>query len=315
MRRTTRFRRLVEADEILMMPGAHDALCARLIEAAGFKALTAGGYSATAGLLGQPDTGQLTMSEMADFYARLCDATALPLFADADTGYGNVTNVARTIRAYERAGVAGLFIEDQVAPKRCGHMAGKAVIPAEEMVAKVKAALDARVDGDMMIMARTDALTVNGLDDAIERAQRYREAGADLIFVESPRNMAEIKRICTEIDAPLMANNIEAGLTPYLTTKELQKVGYAVVAYPVAATYAVARAVGELMATLKRDGTTAAYRKRMLRFDEFNALVGLDALRRTETDKMDFARDLMARAEKGGTQSGRRKTGAKKRRK
>ncbi|MCC7048281.1 MAG: isocitrate lyase/PEP mutase family protein [Alphaproteobacteria bacterium] len=296
MRRTTRFRRLIEAKEILVLPGAHDALSARLIEQAGFAAITAGGYSATATLLGQPDTGQLSVTEMADFYARLCDSVALPLFADADTGYGNVTNVARTVRSYERAGVAGLFIEDQVAPKRCGHMAGKAVIPAEEMVGKVKAALDARVDPDLVIMARTDALTVTGLDDAIDRAQLYREAGADLIFVESPRSVAEMRRICTEIDAPLLANNVEAGLSPILPAAELQKIGYAAVVYPVAATYAVARAVSELMATLKRDGTTAAYRRRMATFDEFNAMVGLPELRRSEAEKQDFAHALMQRA-------------------
>ena len=296
MRRTTRFRRLIEAKEILVLPGAHDTLAARLVEQAGFAALTAGGYSATATLLGQPDTGQLSMSEMADFYARMCDNVSLPVFADGDTGYGNVTNVARTVRAYERAGVAGLFVEDQVAPKRCGHMAGKAVIPAEEMVGKVKAALDARVDPDLVIMARTDALTVTGLDDAIERAQLYRAAGADLIFVESPRNVAEMRRICREIDAPLLANNVEAGLSPILPAAELEEIGYAAVAFPVAATYAVARAVGELMAALKRDGTTAAYRRRMLSFDEFNALVGLPGLRRIEAEKQDFARDLMARA-------------------
>jgi len=313
MRRTTRFRRLVEAKEILVMPGAHDALAARLIEEAGFAAMTAGGYSATATLLGQPDTGQLSMTEMADFYARLCDTVSIPLFADADTGYGNVTNVARTVRAYERAGVAGLFVEDQVAPKRCGHMAGKAVIPVEEMIGKVKAALDARVDADMMIMARTDALTVTGLDDAIERAQLYREAGADMIFVESPRNVAEMRRICREIEGPLMANNVEAGLTPILPAAELQKIGYAVVAFPVAATYAVARAVGELMATLRRDGTTAAYRRRMLRFDEFNALVGLNQLRATEAEKQDFARDLMERAK--GYQKRAAATAGRKRRK
>ncbi|MCK6452002.1 MAG: isocitrate lyase/PEP mutase family protein [Alphaproteobacteria bacterium] len=299
MRRTTRFRRLMEAKEILVLPGAHDALAARIIEQAGFQALTAGGYSATATLLGQPDTGQLSMTEMADFYARLCDATSLPLFADADTGYGNVTNVARTVRAYERAGVAGLFVEDQVAPKRCGHMAGKAVIPAEEMVAKVKAALDARRDPDLVIMARTDALTVTGLDDAIARAQLYREAGADLIFVESPRGVAEMRRICREIDAPLMANNVEAGLTPILSAAELQKIGYAVVAFPVAATYAVARTLSELYAALRKDGTTVAYRRRMMTFDEFNARVGLPELRRQEAEKQDFARAVMGRAQKG----------------
>jgi 2,3-dimethylmalate lyase len=308
MRRTKRFRRLVEAKDILVLPGAHDALAARLVEQAGFQALTAGGYSATATLLGQPDTGQLSMSEMADFYARLCDATALPLFADGDTGYGNVTNVARTVRAYERAGVAALFIEDQVAPKRCGHMAGKAVIPVEEMIGKIKAALDARVDGDLMIMARTDALTVNGIDDAIARAQLYREAGADMIFVESPRSVAEMRRICGEIDAPLLANNVEAGLSPILPAAELQKIGYAVVVFPVAATYTVARALSELYATLKKDGTTAAHRRRMMKFDEFNQLVGLAELRQVEAEKQDFAKTVMQRAGKNAGRT-RRKRG------
>ena len=296
MRRTTRFRRLVESKEILVLPGAYDALTARIIEQAGFKAVSAGGYTATASLLGQPDTGQLGMSEMADFYTRMCEATTLPVFADADTGYGNVTNVARTVRAYERAGVAGLFIEDQVAPKRCGHMAGKAVIPPVEMVAKIKAALDARKDRDLMIMARTDALAVNGIDDAIRRGQLYREAGADMIFVEAPRSVADMRRICREIDAPTMANNIEGGLTPFLPAPELEKIGYAMVAFVLGVTYAIARAASELAATLKRDGTTAAYRKRMMAFDEFNALVGLKQLRQLEAEKMDFAEALMARA-------------------
>ena len=264
MRRTTRFRRLVEAKEILMMPGAHDALCARLIEAAGFQALTAGGYSATAGLLGQPDTGQLTMTEMADFYARLCDTTSLPLFADADTGYGNVTNVARTIRAYERAGVAGLFIEDQVAPKRCGHMAGKAVIPAEEMVAKVKAALDARVDGDMMIMARTDALTVNGLDDAIERAQRYREAGADIAFVEAPPSEAELAEVPKRLGMPCLANMVEGGRTPVLPFPQLEAMGFKVAIYPNSLTRLFARAGQDLLASLRATGGTTAFANQML---------------------------------------------------
>jgi methylisocitrate lyase len=296
MRRTTRFRRLVESKEILVLPGAYDALTARIIEQAGFKAVSAGGYTATASLLGQPDTGQLGMSEMADFYTRMCEATTLPVFADADTGYGNVTNVARTVRTYERAGVAGLFIEDQVAPKRCGHMAGKAVIQPVEMVAKIKAALDARKDRDLMIMARTDALAVNGIDDAIRRGQLYREAGADMVFVEAPRSVADMRRITSEIDAPTMANNIEGGLTPFLPAPELEKIGYAMVAFVLGVTYAIARAASELAATLKRDGTTAAYRKRMMAFDEFNALVGLKQLRQLEAEKMDFAEALMARA-------------------
>ena len=199
MQRTTRFRLLIEAPEILVLPGVHDALSLRIAEQAGFSAVTCGGYSATAGLLGQPDVAQLTMTEMAEMYARLCDSTELPLFADADTGYGNTTNVARTVRAYERAGVGGLFIEDQVSPKRCGHMEGKRVVPAAEMVAKLKAALDARVDADMIVCARTDARAVHGLNEAIERAQLYREAGADLLFVEAPMTVDEMRRVCSEI--------------------------------------------------------------------------------------------------------------------
>ncbi len=300
MRRTTRFRRLLEAKEILVLPGAYDALTARIIERAGFKAVSAGGYTATASMLAQPDSGQLGMSEMADFYTRMCEATSLPVFADADTGYGNVTNVARTVRAYERAGVAGLFIEDQVAPKRCGHMAGKAVIPPVEMVAKIKAALDARNDQDLVIMARTDALAVNGIDDAIRRGQLYREAGADMIFVEAPRSVADMRRICREIDAPTMANNIEGGLTPFLPAPELEKIGYAMAAFVLGVTFAIARAASELAATLKRDGTTAAYRKRMMAFDEFNDLVGMKELRQREAEKMDFAAALMARTGTSG---------------
>ena len=201
MRRTTRLKQLIDAPDILVMPGVHDALGARLAEAAGFAAVTAGGYGATATLLGQPDSSQLSLTELSEMYSRLCDATTLPLLADADTGFGNVTNVARTVRLYGKAGVAGLFIEDQVFPKRCGHMAGKTVVPRAEWLAKIESALDARSDPDLVIMARTDALAVNGLDDAIERAQLAREAGANLLFVEAPTNVEQMRRICASLSA------------------------------------------------------------------------------------------------------------------
>lgn len=294
MRATTRFRRLIAAPEILVLPGVHDALGARIAELAGFQALTAGGYGATATLLGRPDSSQLGMTEMADYYARLTEATSLPIFADGDTGFGNVTNVARTVRCYEKAGVGGLFIEDQVFPKRCGHMAGKAVVPAAEFIAKVKAALDARVDADLVIMARTDARAVNGLDDAIARAQAAREAGADLIFIEAPVSTPEMRRICAEIEAPCLANNIEGGMTPVLPAAKLQEIGYAAVAFAVAATYAVARTLTELFAALKRDGTTEAMSGRMIDFAAFNELVGLGAQRRREAELQDFAERLLA---------------------
>ena len=293
MKRTTRFRLLIEAPEIVVLPGAHDALTLRLAEQAGFQAVTCGGYSATASLLGAPDVQQLTMTEMAEMYARLCDATELPLFADGDTGYGNTTNVARTVRAYERAGVAGLFIEDQESPKRCGHMDGKRVIPAGEMVAKLKAALDARVDADLILCARTDARAVHGLDDAIERCQLYREAGADLLFVDAPVSVDELRRVCSEIDGPCFANLVEGGKTPILAARQLEAMGFAAVTWPVSASYAIAHAVGEVYAALLRDGTTNAVRDRMVDFAAFNSLIGLEQVREAETACDDFARDLL----------------------
>jgi methylisocitrate lyase len=287
---TTRFRQLIDAPEIAVMPGVHDALSARIAEQVGFQVITCGGYSATATLLGRPDTSQLSMTELADHYARLCDAVSIPVFGDGDTGFGNVTNVARAVRAYERAGLAGMFIEDQVFPKRCGHMAGKAVVPAEEMAAKLKAALDSRIDPEFVIMARTDALAVHGIDDALARMALYREIGADLLFVEAPETVEQMRRICTELDGPCLANNIEAGASPVLPAAELQDIGYAVMTHPVAATYTVARAVRELMQALLRDGTTDAVRDRMVAFDEFNEMVGLGELRAREEDYLAFAK-------------------------
>jgi methylisocitrate lyase len=293
MKRTTRFRLLIEAPEIVVLPGVHDALTLRLAEQAGFQAVTCGGYSATASLLGAPDVQQLTMTEMAEMYARLCDATELPLFADGDTGYGNTTNVARTVRAYERAGVAGLFIEDQESPKRCGHMEGKRVIAAGDMVAKLKAALDARVDADLIVCARTDARAVHGLDEAIARCQLYREAGADLLFVDAPVSVEELRRVCSEIDGPCFANLVEGGKTPILSARQLEAMGFAAVTWPVSASYAIARAVADVYAALLRDGTTNAVRDRMLDFAAFNSLIGLEQVREAEAACDEFARDLL----------------------
>jgi len=301
MQRTTRFRLLIEAPEILVLPGVHDALSLRIAEQAGFSAVTCGGYSATAGLLGQPDVAQLTMTEMAEMYARLCDSTELPLFADADTGYGNTTNVARTVRAYERAGVAALFIEDQVSPKRCGHMEGKRVVPAAEMVAKLKAALDARVDADLIVCARTDARAINGLSEAIERAQLYREAGADLLFVEAPQTVDEMRRVCSEIPAPCLANNIEGGRTPILSARQLEEMGFATVTWPVSACYTIVRALRETYGALLRDGHTNNVRERMVDFEEFNNLIGLPQVREAEAGYDEFARELVETAERTET--------------
>lgn len=279
MKKTSLLKQYILSEDILVMPGAHDALCARIIEQVGHNALTMGGYSATASLLGQPDVSLLTLNELTDCYRRVADTVSIPLFVDGDTGFGGVLNVRRTVKEFEKAGTAGMFIEDQVFPKRCGHMNDKQVIPTKEMVAKVKAAVDARTDNDFVIMARTDALAVNGLEDAIERGNLYRQAGADLIFVEAPTSVDQMRAITSQIEAPTLANNIEGGRTPVLNARELQKIGYSAVVFPVAATYVVAEAIRNLMVEIKNTDTTDGFREHMVDFNQFNDLVGLEDLR------------------------------------
>jgi len=295
MKKTTLFRKLMLDKEIFVIPGCHDALSAKIVELVGFKAVTMGGYAASAASLAKPDVSLLTLPEYANIARNIVQAVDLPLFVDGDTGHGNVTNVGRTVRVFENAGVAALFIEDQVFPKRCGHMEGKQIIPTAEMVAKVKAAVDARVDEDLVIMARTDAIAVYGIDDAIERANLYREAGADLIFVEAPRSVEEMRRINTNVDAPTLAIQLEGGKTPLLTTKDLQEIGFSVVVYPNATVYATAWALKGLWETLKKEGTTRSFTDRMIGFDDFNTLVGLDKIRELESF---YYRDLFESLQK-----------------
>ena len=296
MRPTKRFRDLIEAEEILVLPGIFDALSARLAAAAGFQALVGGGYAATASLIGAPDIGQLGLGEMADHYRRLCDSVEVPILADADTGFGDSINVARTVRTYERAGVAALIIEDQVAPKRCGHMDGKRVIPVADMIAKLKSALDTRIDPDMMIVARTDARAIEGLEAAIERAQLYRAVGADMIFVEAPLSADEMAYICSAIAAPCLANNVEGGKTPILSAERLEEIGYAAVAFPVSASYVAAKALRGFFTELHASGDSSALSERMLHFSAFHEIVGLEKLRDQERAADAFARELLERA-------------------
>jgi 2,3-dimethylmalate lyase len=283
MRKTSVMKKLILDEEILVMPGAHDALSAKIIELVGFKTLILGGYSATASRLGKPDVSYLTVTEMADCLRNISDVVDIPLFADGDTGHGNATNVRQTVRAFERAGAAALFIEDQVFPKRCGHMDGKQIIPTLDMVAKIKAAVDARVDEDLLIMARTDAVATDSVDEAIERANIYREAGADLILVEAVTSVEQMRRTNESIHAPTMANMVEGGKTPILTVRELQDVGYSVVCIPNATVYATAWALRGLWSDLKKEGTTRKWTDRMICFDDFNKLVGLDKVRERES--------------------------------
>ncbi len=296
MKKTTLFKKYIEEPEILIMPGAHDALTAHIITLSGFKAFTMGGYSASASLLGKPDVSLLTLTEMTDCVSRMVDAAGLPLLADGDTGHGGILNVIRTVKEMEKAGVAGLFIEDQLFPKRCGHMEGKQVVSCEDMIAKIKAAVDAKLDPDFVIMARTDALATHGLDEAIKRANLYREAGADLIFIEAPRTIDEMRRINKEVNAPTLANNLEDGKSPLLPAKELEDIGYNVAVFPVSATYAIAKAVSDLMLEIKNKGTTANFFERMTTFPHFNRLIGLDDIRvlekKYETHGLDAIRKL-----------------------
>ena len=276
-------RDLLKSPEILIAPGAHNAFTAKIIEQAGFKAVYMTGSGAAMDLLGSPDLGFLTMSEMVAHARNIVQATSLPVIADADTGYGNALNVMRTVREYEGAGVAGLHIEDQVAPKRCGHFSGKEVISREEMIGKIKAALDSRRDQNLVVIARTDARAVLGLQEAIERGVAYAEAGADMIFVDAPESAEELSLIARSIPAPLMANLSEGGKTPLLSAQELQDMGYKLVIYPRSAAGAAAKAIQELMAVLKRDGTTEKYLDRIISFEGRNQITGLAYYR--ELDK------------------------------
>ncbi|MEM6463000.1 MAG: oxaloacetate decarboxylase [Pseudomonadota bacterium] len=300
MKTTTRLRALFEAPEILVMPGAHDALSAKLVERAGFDAVIMGGFPVTGSLLAAPDSSQLSLSEMADHFRRVSGAISIPLFVDGDTGFGNVTNVRRTTVEYERAGVSGFFIEDQLFPKRCGHTPGKAVVPVAEMVAKIKAATDARIDHDLVIMARTDALAVEGLEAAIERAWLYREAGADVLFVEAPTSVDEMRSIINELGGLHMANMIDFGMSPDLDAAQLQELGYASAVWGLSSIFTMTRALMDLYAQIRSDGTSANARDRMVSFDAFTDIVGLPELRQSEQEDLDFARSLI-NARKSGS--------------
>jgi carboxyvinyl-carboxyphosphonate phosphorylmutase len=240
---------------IIVAPGAYDGFSARLIEAAGFKAVYMTGAGTAASHLGQPDLGLATLTEMANHAGHLASCISLPLVADADTGYGNALNVVRTVREYEKAGVAGLHIEDQVAPKKCGHIAGKQVVDAKEFADKIRAAVEYKTDPDFVVIARTDARAVTGLDDAIARANLYREAGADLIFFEAPQSVDEIQRVAREVKAPLLANMVQGGRTPAMTVKELEDLGFKMVIFPGVCMRAAVPAIEDALVSLKQSGT------------------------------------------------------------
>ena len=269
-------RDLVASDTVLM-PGVYDALTARIAAQVGFDIVFISGYSVSAARLGEPDFGFLTQSEMAEAARAVCRVSRAPVIVDADTGYGNALNVMRTVRDLQDAGAAGVFLEDQVWPKKCGHMAGKRVVETGEHAAKLRAAVDARGERDMFIVARTDARQPLGLEAAIERCLAYREAGADALFVEAPQSVEELRRIAEALPPPLVANMIERGVTPHLSRSELRELGFSLIVCPLAGLFAAAKAVQEVLVELRARETTADVLDRMLAFDDFNRLVELDA--------------------------------------
>jgi 2,3-dimethylmalate lyase len=278
-----RLRELLNSGQTIVAPGAFDPLAARLVEEAGFAAVYMTGFGTSAALLGRPDVGLLTMTEMAGNAGRIAACVDIPVIADADTGYGNPLNVIRTVGVYEAAGVAGLHIEDQVAPKKCGHMEGKQVIGAEEMAQKVRAAVGARTDPDFVIIARTDARAVEGLDSALDRARRYRDAGADVLFIEALVSEAEIEAAVRAFpDVPLLFNWAEGGKTPPVGLDRLTELGYRIVIFPIGTLLAATAAMRRVLAEIAAAGTPAAVLGELPTFGEFTDFIGLPDVREIE---------------------------------
>ena len=276
-------RKLIAGRETIVAPGAYDALSARIIEQAGFPAVYMTGFGTSASLLGRPDVGLLTMTQMVDQARRLAQAVDIPLIADADTGYGNTLNVIRTVREYEGAGVAAIHIEDQIMPKKCGHMENKQVIAAAEMVEKIHAATEARSSPDFLIIARTDSRAVEGLDSALRRARQYREAGADMLFVEAPQSEDEIAQVAHAFpDVPLLFNWAEGGKTPPMELDRLKELGYRLVIFPIGALLVATQAVRALAAEIRDHGTAARLLAQTLSFREFNDMIGLPEIQQLE---------------------------------
>jgi len=285
MKRASRIKELLLSKRIAVVPSAYDALSAKIIEQSGFDAVHVTGSGSSASLLGYPDLGFTTLSEMATHAKNIALAVDIPAIADADTGYGNALNVIRTVREFERAGIVGIHIEDQVTPKRCGHLDGKKLISMDEMVKKIEAAVAAREDPNFLVIGRTDAREVYGLEEAIRRANAYAEAGADCIFVESPHSPEEMLNIRKSVQAPLLANMVEGGKTPWLTIDELQELGYNIVIYPLSGWMAAAVVLRELMRELREQGTTQRFWERIglrMSFGELFEVFGHSAIQEFE---------------------------------
>ena len=274
--------RLADANDIIILPGVYDALTAKIAEDVGFETAFQTGYGTSASLLGMPDFGFLNAGETLENAKRIINSVNIPILVDIDTGYGNPLNVWKIVKDLERIGAKGIFLEDQVWPKRCGHMTGKTVISKEEYILKLHAAIDAREDTEFIIVARTDSLAQFGIEEAIERGKEYKRIGADVIFIEAPKTIDQMELIAKEINAPLLANMIEEGITPNLTADQLRKMGFKMVVFPLSALYSATFAIKQTLQTLKKMGTTKELKNKMITFQEFNDLVNLSAYSKLE---------------------------------
>jgi len=275
--------RMIKSKKPLVIPGVYDAIGAKIAEKVGFDAMFQTGYGTSATLFGMPDYGFIGATETVDNARRISNAISVPLIVDSDTGYGNALSVWKLVKELESAGAAGIFLEDQKWPKRCGHMQGKEVIPQEEYTEKLGAAIDARENKDFIIVARTDSRAIEGLEAAIERGIQNKKTGADAIFIEAPRSLDEMKKIGKEIKAPLVANMIEGGATPMNSAQTLNKIGFNIILYPLSVLFANTFATMNILQELKNTGTTSKYKQKVVNFDQFNSLVELDKFKKMET--------------------------------
>jgi methylisocitrate lyase len=273
---------LKDKSKPLVIPGVYDAIGAKIVEKVGFEAMFQTGYGTSATLFGMPDYGFIGSTETVDNARRICRAVSVPVIVDADTGYGNALSVWKLVQELENAGASGIFLEDQRWPKRCGHMQGKEVVPIDEYAEKLQAALDARSNKNFIIVARTDARATEGLDKAIERGLYYKKVGADVIFVEAPKTIQEMKKIGGAIDAPLVANMIEGGVTPISSTTKLFEMGFKIILYPLSVLFSNTYATLQILRELKRSGNTRKLNKKLVNFDQFNDLVELKKYRKLE---------------------------------
>ena len=278
-----KLRNMIKSKKPLVIPGVYDAIGAKIAEKVGFDAMFQTGYGTSATLFGMPDYGFIGATETIDNARRISNAVSVPVIVDSDTGYGNALSVWKLVKELESAGAAGIFLEDQKWPKRCGHMQGKEVIAQEEYTEKLGAAIDARENKDFIIVARTDSRAIEGLETAIERGLQNKKTGADAVFIEAPRSLEEMKKIGKEIKAPLVANMIEGGATPMNSAQTLNKIGFNIILYPLSVLFANAFATMNILQELKNTGTTAKYKQKVVNFDQFNNLVELDKFKKMET--------------------------------